>query len=348
MVKKIDSNITGIRWAEETEFGVAPKNASWVIQKPNSYSDWGGEVVTVSPTPIRQNRSRGFPRATELNTAGGFNHNLSFSNMRNLMQGVMFADERANGNLPLNILDPSGNVVSRGTTAVNTNVATITFTANHPFKVGNLIRVVDSNNIPDGIYRINTANAMDIQFAVTTPDSSVQENDLFAVEIVGHQYTQLSVTKNAGQYPVIEIPQAQQATSLNFTDASLNIIAGTTIFVGGGDGEAATANLRFSNVDGDGRQVNNGFKRVHSVSDHSITISKSALPMTTEAAAANKTIQIFFGGILRNERSVTDATNPIKRRSYTIERTLGIADDPATGNAQPNQQSEQISWGSAQ
>ena len=325
MVAKIDSNITGLALAEETNFGETPANAVWTRYQPNSYSDFGAEVQTVSPNPIRSNRSRGFSRAVQLNNAGGMNHNLSYSNLTKLMQGVMFADLRKSiEGVPTMVEGTANNMLTF-------NVA------NHDFQIGNIVLLTgfDQDGV-NGTGVVTTSNTNDFQvrtassgvFAATAPAGDA------AIKVIGHQYTQLAVTKNAGSYPTISIPQAQQATSLNFTDDSINIVPGTSIYVGGGDGEAANANLKFTT------DANNGLKRVREVNDHEIVLDKSASAMVTEAAAAGKTIQIYFGNVLRNENSVGDANNPIKRRSYTMERLLGRQDD--AGVLRPNEQSEQV------
>jgi hypothetical protein len=303
-VPKIDSNITGLAYAVEAELGLLPGEGGlggtpvWYRLEPNSYDDFGGEITTVAPNPINPSRQRRKGVTTDLEASGGFNHNLTFHNLTDLMQGFMFADIRRKGRVTVTAVDIDSS---------NPDEYEVAATAG--FVVGSLIRGVGFNNAANNAMNQVSAIVTNVSVEVATGTLVTETPPADAyITVVGYQATSADITVDvSGSLPRL------LSTTLNFT--TLGLVPGQWIFVGGD----AVGN-RFANA------VNNGFKRIRSVSANEIVLDKSHTTMVTDAGTG-VTLRLFFGDVLRNETGAL-----IKRRSYNIERLLGAPD-----TAQPAQ-----------
>lgn len=293
-VNKIDSNITGLAYAEEACLGLLPGEGTpaqpgspvWHRLNPNSYADFGGEISTVAPNPINPSRQRRKGVTTDLDASGGFAHNLTFANQTNLMQGVMFANIREKG-----VENP---------TAVTSTVYNVASTTG--FVVGSLIEATGFTNSANNGIKVVTAVVANTSLAVAGLVAEASPPTGAQLKVVGVRASQGDVDVDASQ----DLP-ALTSTSLDFT--TLGLVPGQWIYIGG-----ATAR-QF------GTAANNGFKRIRSVAASRIVLDKSDAAMVTENNSA-QTIELYFGDVLRNESG-----SDIVRRSYNLERTLGAPDD---------------------
>lgn len=307
-VPKIDSNITGLAYAEEGSLGLLPGEGGlagspvWRRLSPNSYNDFGGEIITVSPNPINPSRQRRKGVTTDLNASGGFNHNLTYENLTDIMQGVFFADIRAQG--------------EEAVTLVNIDLANpdeYQVASTTGFIVGNLI--IGKNFAQAANNALNQVTAIVADTSVEVADGQLVDETPGAdavIKVVGYQFSDAdAVIDTTGNLPALTSTAVADLTTLG-------LVPGQWVYLGGD-----TAATQWTSA------ANNGFKRIRSVTATAITFDKSDSAMVADAGVAGKTIQMFFGDVLRNETGTL-----IKRRSYNIERTLGAPDDAAPAQIQ--------------
>lgn len=302
-VNKIDSNISGLAYAEEAVLGSLPGEDGlggtpvWKRLEPNSYSDFGGDIKMVAPNPLNPSRQRRKGVAVDIDAAGGFNHNLSFYNLTDIMQGAMFADIRKKGQYPCVDVDSSDDSYQLTGHSITADSLVYAIGFSNPTNNGlKLVSSVATDNIIVSSPLVNEG----------APPSTAN------VFLIGKQTAvgDLDIVADGVSYPVMN------STALDFT--TLGLVPGQWIFLGGDSGP-----MQFTTP------ANNGFKRVRSISANQIVFDKTSVGMTTEANTT-KTVQIFLGDVLKNETGAL-----IKRRSYNVERTLGAPD-----NASADLQSE--------
>lgn len=285
---KIDSNITGLRYAEETfgSIGVVPGSPVWKPLEPNSYGEFGPQVSMTARNPITQSRQRKKGLVTDLDATAGFQSDFVQDSLYDLMQGFFFADWREKPNTVPTAVTATGYTVGASASDFATN--DLVFAEGF------------TNTGNNGLKLVTGTTGTSVQVAgLTSEGSPGSDVKLTKVGVQGAS-GDITVTVTSGEATL-------GSTAADFTD--LGIIPGEWIFIGGD----ATAEL-FATA------ANNGFARVKSVSATAIVLDRQPNTMVTDAGAS-KTIRLFVGHLIKNESD----PNLIKCRSYQMERSLGSA-----------------------
>jgi hypothetical protein len=291
----ISGNFSGISFNEETALQV-PGN-TWYGLEPNTFKDFGATFTTIARTPIVSNRQLSRGTITDVDAKADFNIDLTQRNLTRLLQGFFFAD----------IFEKPATQPINGTQVPITSVDVVAgnhynAAANMPvFLVNQLVfaknfGVAANNGLKNVTAR--TATILTVSNVLATeaaPPAAAQ------LEAVGYQFP-------AGDLVLSIVGATIVLTSASIDTSTLGLNVGEWMFVGGdAAGTQFALNAPF-------------YARIVGINGAAKTIT---LDMTFKAvvadAGAAKTVQIFFGKCLMN------AVNPanIKRRTYTLERTLG-------------------------
>ncbi len=301
MANKVDSNLTGLSFAEEASLKVLPGTPVWYPLEPNSYADFGGQIATIARNPINPSRQRKKGVTTDLDASGGFNQDLTFDNSTRLLQGFFFADIREkktsqpmnSAAIPITSVTASSDVFAAASGLSGFLANQLIFASGFGIAANNGLHVAASASSGT---------------ALTVGDGLVDEASPPAaakVQAVGYRFA--SATVNIAMSGSL-VRLSRASGTFDFT--TLGLIPGEWIFVGGD----AVAN-QFTN--------NQGFARVSVIAATYLEFDKVSWTPANETGTG-KLIDIYFGDILKNE----DTPSLIVRRTYNVERTLG---DDANG-----------------
>lgn len=296
MANTIDSNVTGLRFAEETTLGTLPGSPVWYPLEPNGYDDFGGETKLMARNPINPSRQRKKGVITDLDAKGGFAQDLTQSNSIRLMQGFFFADLREKlSNIPMN-------GVAVAITAVVASTKTISIASTGAsYLASDLVLASGFDEAGNnGLKTVASSTASTVVVSETMVDETSTGTP--KIQKVGYVFgAGVATIDVSGTWPKL----VRASGAKDFT--TFGLIPGEWVFIGGD-----TTATKFANA------ANNGFARVRSVAATYIEFDKTSSTMVTDAGAT-KTIQMFYGNVLKNE---SDPAN-IVRRTYNLERTLG-------------------------
>lgn len=295
LLNKIDSNTTGLRFAEEASLGVLPGSPIWVPLEPNSYADFGGEITSVARRPINASRQLKKGVTVDLDASGGFNSDLTQENLQELLQGFVFADLRTKDELAVATVDT-------GDTSDDYEPAA----GGDGYVAKDLLFAKGfSDAQANGLKEVSgTPTATSVEVTTALPALSGETG---TISRVGFEFgsAEVDIDESSQDLPRL----VRVGGTKDMTDFGL--IPGEWVFLGG---DLAAEQWVTA--------ANNGFKRVRQVAATFIEFDKSDLTMVDEVGTA-LTIRLFLGRVLKNEAQ----ESLIVRRSYNLERTLGAPDD---------------------
>lgn len=291
-INKIDSNVTGLAFAEEECLKELPATPDWYGLEPNSYSDFGGEITNIARMPIDPSRQRKKGTTTDLEASGGFNADFTQNNLTRLLQGFFFADAREKeSTTPLN-----------GTAIPLTALTTSAYQAASgmdQFLPGHLVKASNMNDAAnDGLALVLSVLATGITVDKVLVADASPAADSF-VEACGFEFAtgDLDIVASASSITLT-------STVADFTTFGLNV--GEWIFLGGD----ATINQFANNSP--------GYARIKSIAANVLELDDTTWTPVSETGTGLE-LQMFFGTVIRNEKS----SSLIVRRSYNVERQLG-------------------------
>lgn len=294
MAQKQDSNLTGLRYAEEASLKTLPGSPVWYPLEPNSYSDFGGQLKTVARNPINPSRQRKKGTVTDLDASGGFVQDMTLNNLTRALQGFFFADARQKaGTAMFNVTGvPLTSVTSSSKTyAAASGLATIAVSA---LVLASGFGVSTNNGLKTVASRTSgTVVVVEALADEASPPAAAK------LETVGYAFTSADLS-------VVMSGSLARLTSATKDMTTLGLVPGEWIYLGGD----AAGNTFAS--------VNKGFARVGAITATYLELDKTDWVPIADAGTG-KSIQIFFGTLIRNEGDPT----LIKRRTYQVERTLG-------------------------
>ena len=292
---KIDSNVTGLAYAVEECLKVLPANPIFHALEPNSYSDFGGTINTVARSPIDPSRQNKKGSVVGLEASGGFNTDLTRSNIAHLMEGFCFNSFRKvlkNFSFE-DIENPCSSVNASGVYTFSENFLNFGFST---VGVGDIVFIEDSfyeANNGAKLVTAATANTFTVEGSTTA-----ETNSNIKFTVVGREFQSgdLTITMDGG------VATLQHDSS--FIEGSypiLGILAypGTWFFAQGFE------------------QGDFYFKTGSSLSDDAVVIDEATIPLV--AGGGTGVIRIYGGETITN---TPEGSIPV-RKTYTIERKLG-------------------------
>jgi hypothetical protein len=294
-----NGSMTSLYSAEEVSRGVLPVDPVWFEREPNSYADFGGAYTMSRRSPLTHDRQARRGEVSDNSPTAGFQEDLTPTNMIRPTRGFLFAEARQRPTTaPINFTP----VIIATTTAAKFTAAA----GLDRFRIGHILHArgfgVPSTN---RTHVVTAAGALEVTVTPggITPEADVPDDAV--LEAVGFQF-------GAGTLTLTKLADGIVLTStmvgVDFT--TMNFVPGEWHFIGG---DAAAT--RFGEPGADNAPF---YAQLDAVTATSLAYRKTTGTQVTNNGAA-KTIQIYFGTVVRNE----DDCNLIREITFTHERQYG-------------------------
>lgn len=284
----IGSNSTGLFKARETTPGELPENAIWKEKEPNEYGDFGGSYNKVARQPINNSRQVSKRTTVGYDATAGFTSDITPGNMLDDIEEFLFAYARRKKELAVESVTATGYTVDA---------------TGDDFLPGTIVLVTGCNNeVNNGLHIVGNGST---ETEIKAAGLAVEANVNALIVEVGFQFA-------AGD-AAITIVDGRASLAATAKDlSSFGLIPGEVIFVGGD-----TVNNIFSTP------TNKGWCRVFSSTEDNIVFDKTDAQFVADNGAA-KSIQVFFGRVVKNEQASLQRTI-----TCAMRRSLGVPDTDA-------------------
>lgn len=288
------SNRSVTSLCEESALKELPLARVWRPHEVNQYSAFGGQVETVARDPINEGRQNMQGTVVGVTCSASYEVDFCRSNINRELQGFFYADAADKPcTMPVSAAwDGSEDVLITSVTGTEFVAAA----GLDVFEANDLIFGEKFGTANDGLRLVTGASATGVEAAGLVAQASVPADA--RLTCVGRQFA-------SGDVSVTFASNILSIASVSNAFASIELLPGEWIALGGDAALTFFATCpRF-------------FARVRSKTDGMIVADQLLIKGTPVTdAGAGRTIQMFFGGEIRNRYNPDE----IIRRTYTFER----------------------------
>lgn len=305
-IEKQDSNVVGLNIARAEADGTLSATPIFRQREPNSFSDMGGDYKSIARRPFNPTRQRRKGTIVDLDANGGYNEDVTASNMVDVIEDAFYANKHAKPH--------------------QTNVAAVASTDDYTvadstgFLVGSLVFGVGfADPANNGLKTCNgIPNATHISTSAALADEAV--NAAASVEVVGYEFP-------AGDVVLTIVGGVLRMTSATINPTTFGLIPGEFAFLGG---DAAGTQFALNSP---------GYARVSAVAATYVDFDKTTFTAAADAGVG-KTIRMFFGTVVRNE---ADPDLIVQHELY-VERLLGRDADGVQSEVIERATVDELNW----